>query len=511
MTEFGVPDEITLDAAADLLARHLGARDGTPRKTVQVFYDTFDGLLYGEGLSLVHVDQELLLRQRESGEVRAWTQCTEAQEHVLVSQLPEGSLRARLEPVVGVRALLAKAKVSSLQRRLDVLDGEQKTVMRLTLEQPAVLTEGRSTKLQRRLEIHPLRGYRDELTAVSEAVVRDCRFKPVAIPLVDGAIAALGAPPAGTPSKVHVPLEYDQRADAAAAAVCGALLRVIEANLKGVIDDLDSEFLHDLRVSVRRTRTVQRQLKKVFPAGALQQARGEFRWLQRTTGEARDLDVYVLSFDSLTALVSEEMRGDLDPLLGMLEARRRAAHRQVKAALRSRRARSALSQWSRLLGALEGSLEGDRPRATEPIGALAGARIRKLYKRMVKLGGTLTTSSPSAEYHELRKQGKELRYMLELFGSPLFAEDAVKPMIKSLKDLQDVLGRHQDREVQGAMLRSLGEEVARSTGGARTAMAIGALIERVWEDELLMREQFGKRFEPFASSSQRMLIRKTFA
>ena len=41
-------------------------------------------------------------------------------------------------------------------------------------------------------------------------------------------------------------------------------------------------------------------------------------------------------------------------------------------------------------------------------------------------------------------------------------------MIKTLKALQDVLGRHQDREVQIALLRSLGPEVgAASEGGSR--------------------------------------------
>ena len=41
-------------------------------------------------------------------------------------------------------------------------------------------------------------------------------------------------------------------------------------------------------------------------------------------------------------------------------------------------------------------------------------------------------------------------------------------MIKTLKGLQDVLGRHQDREVQVALLRSLGPEVGAGAGhGAR--------------------------------------------
>ncbi len=76
------------------------------------------------------------------------------------------------------------------------------------------------------------------------------------------------------------------------------------------------------------------------------------------------------------------------------------------------------------------------------------------------MGRAIERSSPAEDYHELRKKGKELRYLLELFGVKLFDEEAVTPFVKSLKGLQDVLGRHQDREVQIAMLRSSAEEVA---------------------------------------------------
>ena len=72
---------------------------------------------------------------------------------------------------------------------------------------------------------------------------------------------------------------------------------MIEANLEGTIADLDSEFLHDFRVSVRRSRAVQRELKGVFAPAELARFRAEFRWLQQVTGDARDLDVYVLEFE----------------------------------------------------------------------------------------------------------------------------------------------------------------------------------------------------------------------
>src|SRR5581483_1708628 len=132
-------------------------------------------------------------------------------------------------------------------------------------------------------------------------------------------------------------LRPDQRADSAAAAVLHWLLELIETNLEGTIADLDSEFLHDLRVAVRRSRAVQRELGGVFHPGELAHFRAEFRWLQQATGDARDLDVHVLEFDSMRARVPDAMRSDLDPLLAVLRGRRVKARRRLVSALRSER------------------------------------------------------------------------------------------------------------------------------------------------------------------------------
>ena len=75
-------------------------------------------------------------------------------------------------------------------------------------------------------------------------------------------------------------------------------------------------------------------------------------------------------------------------------------------------------------------------------------------------------------------------------------------MIKTLKALQDVLGRHQDREVQIAMIRSLRDEVAVAERPA-ALMAMGVLVERLGEDELAARAEFAERFAAFASKAQR--------
>jgi CHAD domain-containing protein len=511
-SELLLPDEMTVRGAGEAVAARLAIDDGVQCERDRIYYDTFDGLLRRAGLTLTHVDGSLSVAPHDSGVVLASLATPAPTKPLFARDLPPGPLRDRLLPITDVRALLPLAHLRSHERLLSVLDDERKTVVRLALEETELLgSNGPGAALRPRLRITGIRGYDKELARVQEALVVELGFKPADQPLVDEAVRAGGGVPGGLPTKVGVPLSPDQRTDAAAAVVLRGMLEVIEANLDGAIADIDSEFLHDLRVAVRRSRSVQRELQRAFPPDELAHYRAEFRWLQQATGDVRDLDVHVLEFDSMRALVPEAMRDDLDPLLRVLRARRAKARRAMVRALRSKRTATLLSGWGSFLGGLEATSDDERPDAARPIGEVSGERIRKVYGRMLKMGGAIDESSPAESYHELRKKGKELRYLLELFGIPLYPEEVVKPMIKTLKALQDVLGRHQDREVQISLLRSLGPEVGETSGGEAALMAVGALIARLGEDERAARGEFAGRFAEFASKEQRRLVRQTFA
>lgn len=312
-------------------------------------------------------------------------------------------------------------------------------------------------------------------------------------------------------AKVDVAIAYDQRADAAAAAVLRRLLAVVWDNLEGALAGADSEYLHQLRIAVRRSRTVQRQFKGVFPALELPGYRSDFRWLQRATGEARDLDVYVSELDDLGRRLPESLRGDLEPLRLVLGHRRLAARGSLAATLGSPRLRELSEDWERLLESLvERPLE-DRPSARRSIGALCGERVVAVYERILGMGARIDESSPAAGYHELRKKGKELRYLLELFATRLFAPEVVAPLVRSLKGLQDLLGRHQDREVQIEMLRALAGEVAVLPSGPAACMAMGVLVDRLGADQLEARREFAPRFAALADDARHAAVAQCFA
>jgi CHAD domain-containing protein len=507
--EFHPPVGMTMAEAAGALSDALTMRQRPERGRERSYYDTFDGLLHGAGLELVHEAGDLVLCDCASGSVRARAAMSRPRRPLLVASLTPGELRAALDELVGVRALLPLARVHCRERAIDVIDDERKTVVRLRLSAPAILgPDGCTEVLPVRLAVEGLRGYEDELGHVCGVLADQLFFTDAAESLADAAVAASGATPGGVSSKAVVALEAGQSAASAVTAVLRGQLEIIEANLAGALADIDTEFLHDLRVAVRRSRAVQREAKDVFAAEGLAHFRTEFRWVQRVTGDARDMDVYLLGFEALRGLIAAPLRADLDPLLAVLRIHHRRAHAAMNRALLSQRATSLPDAWRAFLVALEAGDGG--PAAQTTIAEVAGRRIRIVYRKMVRMGSAIDADTPPEEYHELRKKGKELRYLLELFGTPLYPVEVVKPLIKSLKGLQDVLGRHQDREVQAATVRSLQDEVARAPSGVAALVAIGALIQRLAEDEQAARSQFAEHFAPFAAPDERRLVKETF-
>ncbi len=259
------PDRLAAAVAGDGYELIGGDREDHAHR---VFYDTFDGRLREAGALAVHVHGRLSFDSVGAPLQRP-------PQRVLARELPDGPLRDALEPLIDVRALLPLAELEVSERHLRVLDPERKTVVRASVERSTLARSG--APLRPRLRLVAVRGYDAELDRLRSALQRELGLELAAMSLVDDAVAALGGRPGGFSSKVEVQLHFGQRADTAAVAVLRRLHQVIEQNLEGTIEDLDAEFLHDLRVAVRRSRSVQRQLKRVFPPAELRHFRAEFQ------------------------------------------------------------------------------------------------------------------------------------------------------------------------------------------------------------------------------------------
>jgi len=72
------------------------------------------------------------------------------------------------------------------------------------------------------------------------------------------------------------------------------LLQTMQQNLDGIARDIDTEFLHDFRVALRRTRSALGQMRHLFAVSEIQPFRDSLAEIQRHTNRLRDLDVYLL-------------------------------------------------------------------------------------------------------------------------------------------------------------------------------------------------------------------------
>src|SRR5207344_1186780 len=102
-------------------------------------------------------------------------------------------------------------------------------------------------------------------------------------------------------------------------------------------DDTDSEFLHDYRVAVRRSRSVLGMAKGVVPGALLDHLRAEFKWLGDITTPTRDFDVYRLTYPDFEASLPESIQPDLHPLRDYLDTHQRLAHDELVRQLDSSR------------------------------------------------------------------------------------------------------------------------------------------------------------------------------
>jgi CHAD domain-containing protein len=295
----------------------------------------------------------------------------------------------------------------------------------------------------------------------------------------------------------------------AARALLQQQLATMDANETDIRTAIDPECLHDFRVAIRRTRSLLGQLKKTFPPAVLSRFRREFAWLGQITGPPRDLDVYLLAFPQLLAALPAEGRADLAPLQDYLQSRRNQEQQLLIRRLRGKRYGKLLADWRDWLQ----RPVTDQPsgvQADQPIGRIADRRIRRAFRLVIRQGGAIGPESPAEAFHDLRKNCKKLRYLLEFFAG-LYAGKPLADIIKALKGLQDHLGALQDLAVQVEALRNFS---LRLTAAGRlppaTLQAMGTLIEQLQLRQLDARRQLNKPLTDFSSKPNRQRFKTLF-
>ena len=486
---------------AALAPRFRAAPDGRPRTLRLTWLDTFDWRLHQAGLTLQHSvgsrASDYTLTGPDGEQVTAAAKGLRWP--ALAGALPPGPLRARLPPVTGVRALLPVARATATVRQKRVLNADDKTIAWLTITDMSLAGPGGSV-LAPRLSVAAVRGYQAQADRIARCLAAAAGVTPAVASPLDDALAAAGRHPGDYSSKIDVKLTAEMPARCALEEVLLRLLDTLEANVPGTIREIDTEFLHDLRVAVRRTRSAVKLCGDVLPAGAPGEFSGEFKWLGDVTTPIRDLDVYLLGYGQMAAGLLAATPAELEPFHRYLVERRKVEERELARALRSRRFLNLTQAWRKTLAA-------PAPRRGITAAALAADRIGRAHRKVLKRGAAITPESPPESLHDLRKRCKELRYLLEFFASlhdPAIHQQAVR----DLKGLQDCLGEYQDCQVQQHEIRMFAAQMMTERGVPATALlAMGELASKIARRERRARREFAGRFADFAAPASQHRFR----
>jgi CHAD domain-containing protein len=224
----------------------------------------------------------------------------------------------------------------------------------------------------------------------------------------------------------------------------------IRANAPGVAAGRGAEYLHQLRVGIRRLRSTLRAFRELIRRKPADRFERRLRAMLGEFGTARDWDVF------------EEAFGP-----GL----RRHARRPAEAARRRARsvARSAQFRFlpDEILAWARGGPWRKSANPREPLVEFARRALEKSHARLLASADDIDWRE-AARRHRVRIRVKRLRHGCDCFA-PAWSEAEMQPLLGCLRRLQGVLGKLNDIEVQRILLQGL------ASSGA-SAQLVGAAM-----------------------------------
>lgn len=296
-----------------------------------------------------------------------------------------------------------------------------------------------------------------------------------------------------------VQMDAAMTAQTAFAAIAQTCIAHMLANVAGAQQGSDAEYVHQLRVGIRRLRGAFSAFRDVITKAERQHLSAELRWLLQELGPAREWDV-LLANTFVPLLKRFHHREGLQRIKSLVEAHRASGYERAGKSLRSLRATALLLQLAEWLDAwmLRGQI-AEAPAQTSlhrPIGELAADVLQARHKKVTKLGHKIRKLD-AGELHQLRIEIKKLRYATEFFHA-LWPKRASERYIAALKDLQDVLGAMNDAAVAMEQIEQLEQEAGEGVG-RDGGLLLGWISAHLRHDRKHLRvvwEHFAK-LEPF--------------
>jgi len=253
--------------------------------------------------------------------------------------------------------------------------------------------------------------------------------------------------------------------------------RTILINVEGALAANSDEALHDLRIAIRRMRTVLRAFRGPLAGTAARRLESDLQQLNRVLGIARDLDVWIGFFSRES--VSSQFTGHrlwAGFVSHQLEVRR-LQQVTVRRQLHGARFNALRARITRFLRQELPRLAGIGPEV--PVAGPARQAVRRSLRRAMELGHLRRSHSPD-KLHRLRIALRRVRYLSGFFGPALGRP--VRKLARRTHALERVLGEMRDADLALARIRQEGPTPPRLLVRQldRLRQADSATVEAAW-------------------------------
>lgn len=205
----------------------------------------------------------------------------------------------------------------------------------------------------------------------------------------------------------------------------------------------DAEAIHQMRVGLRRFRSVIFAFKKVMNLTTTSSLLGQIKSLFKALGKIREIDVFLSEILPKTQdLLKHDQKDVLTKTL--LAERNRLSH-NLKTKLKAPTFTHfvlELGDWIESQQWILDDCSTEYSWYQRPLSEYAKMRLSKLHKKLVDQV-LQQKHSDFSKWHQLRLLTKKLRYSCEFFSNQ-FKQGSSKPYIRSLSNWQDRLGRMND-------------------------------------------------------------------
>jgi CHAD domain-containing protein len=234
----------------------------------------------------------------------------------------------------------------------------------------------------------------------------------------------------------------------------GTCLAHVQSNVPGALLKLDEEYLHQVRVGLRRLRVALAIAQRFRTDSELTALREQVTKLCVELGRSREWDVFVTQ--TLAPICARLPEHDgLREVLNVSERTRKKQNTGMDSSLASQ-------DFQRLLLRLGAWMHSEHQGETATsLEQFAKQVLTRRNKQVIKRGMSIVGEN-AAQLHTLRIACKKLRYSIEMFGS-LFAETKTKDYVTALTELQDILGTLNDIAVAHRLLNELDNTARKDT------------------------------------------------